>query len=357
LSHAAGSELIQDQNLSQFKQWLRDQDCYVFTLNGFPYGGFHHTIVKDNVHAPDWTTAQRADYTIRLAEILAALLPEGMEGGLSTSPLSYRHWHKTAEEKAAAFERSTAAVLQVVAALIRLKQTTGKTVHLDIEPEPDGLLESGVEFLQWYHTYLLQMGTSFLKKGFQLDKEDAEKTIKEHVQLCYDVCHFAVGYEDHAAVMRQLKEQGIKIGKIQISAALKAILPGVAERTGIMDAFMQFNEPVYLHQVIARKSDGDLKRYADLPDALKEAGDFSVQEWRAHYHVPLFIEKYGALQSTQKDIQEALRLHRQQPLTTHLEIETYTWEVLPQHLRLPLTESIIRELQWVLAELDTPIEA
>ncbi len=357
LSNVASMELIKDENLRQFKQWLREQDCYVFTMNGFPYGGFHHTVVKDNVHAPDWTTPQRVDYTIRLAQILAAVLPDGMEGGLSTSPLTYRHWHKTVEEKVTAFERSTATVLQVVAALIQLKKTTGKTVHLDIEPEPDGLLESGAEFLQWYHEYLLPMGMSFLKERFQLDKEATEKTIKEHVQLCYDVCHFAVGYEDHAAVMQQLKEHGIKIGKIQISAALKAVLPAVEERAGVIDAFRQFNEPVYLHQVIAKKEHGALKRYADLPDALKEADDPAVQEWRAHYHVPLFIEKYGALQSTQKDIQEALRLHRQQPLTTHLEIETYTWEVLPQHLRLPLAESIIRELQWVLAELDTPMDA
>ena len=354
LSNAASMELIQEKNLQRFQQWLQDQDCYVFTLNGFPYGGFHHTVVKDNVHAPDWTTPLRVDYTVRLARILAALLPEGMEGGISTSPLTYRLWHKTAEEKAAAFERSTAGILQVVAALMELKETTGKTIHVDIEPEPDGLLESGAEFLQWYHAHLLPMGGSFLKEKFQFGNEEARDAIKEHVQLCYDVCHFAVGYEDHAAVMQQLKEQGIKIGKIQISAALKAILPAAAERDGVMEAFRQFNEPVYLHQVIARKEDGNLKRYADLPDALKEADDLSVREWRAHYHVPLFIENYGALQSTQKDIQEALRLHQQQPLTTHLEIETYTWEVLPQDLRLPLAASIIRELQWVLAEL--PIE-
>ena len=94
LSNTASLELRNKENLRGFQQWLNEEDCYVFTMNGFPYGGFHKTIVKDKVHEPDWTTAERVQYTNRLAQILAALLPDGMEGGISTSPLSYRYWHK-----------------------------------------------------------------------------------------------------------------------------------------------------------------------------------------------------------------------------------------------------------------------
>jgi hypothetical protein len=166
--------------------------------------------------------------------------------------------------------------------------------------------------------------------------------------LCYDVCHFAVGYEDHAKTVQQLQEQGIKVGKIQISAALKAGLPKNPEqRSAVLKAFQQFNEPVYLHQVVARQENSSLKRYADLPEALADANNEATTEWRAHFHVPLFVESYGLLQSTQKDIAQVLGLQQQQPFTAHLEVETYTWEVLPEGLRLPVNESIVRELEFV----------
>jgi uncharacterized protein YgfB (UPF0149 family) len=341
--------------LQQFLRWLQEQQCYVFTMNGFPYGGFHHTVVKDNVHTPDWTTEQRVEYTIRLANILAALLPEGMVGGISTSPLSYRHWHKTEADTQAVFQQATTNLLRVVEALIQLREQTGKSIHIDIEPEPDGLMETGPEFIQWYNNYLLPTGVAFLQQQLGYEKDKAIEAIKEHVQLCYDICHFAVGYEEHAGVLEQLREHEIKVGKIQISAALKAALPDVVEqRTEIIEAFKRFNEPVYLHQVVAKRKDGTLKRYPDLPNALLEANAPDVQEWRAHYHVPLFVAHYGALQSTQEDIQQVLQLHREQPFSTHLEVETYTWEVLPEELKLPLADSIVRELNWVSEELNKP---
>jgi hypothetical protein len=352
LSNEASISLQNEENLQALRLWLQENQCYVFTLNGFPYGGFHRTVVKDQVHAPDWTTAQRAEYTIRLAQILAALLPGEMDGGISTSPLSYRRWFKSYGEKHTAFEQATANILQVVKALIQLKEATGKTIHLDIEPEPDGLLESGAEFLQWYNEYLLPMGASLLDDQLRYCKDDAVKAIKEHVRLCYDVCHFAVGYESHGGMLQQLKMQHMKVGKIQISAALKGVLSeDAAERESVYKAFSRFNETTYLHQVIAKRKDGSLERYEDLPQALQKKDDLSVGEWRAHFHVPLFIENYGALQSTQSDIREVLQLQGEQPFTAHLEVETYTWEVLPEELKRPLSESITRELQWVLEEM------
>ena len=348
LSNTASLELRKEEALREFQRWLQQQDCYVFTMNGFPYGGFHHTVVKDNVHAPDWTTSNRVQYTIRLAQILAALLPQEMvEGGISTSPLSYCFWH-AADDLPAVFEKATFHLLQVVEQLIAIRRTTGKLIHLDIEPEPDGLLGEGKAFFDWYAQYLLPLGVPYLQDRFRYSQEEAMAALKEHVQLCYDVCHFAVGYEDHAATVQQLQAQGIRVGKIQISAALKALLPTAAEqRAAVIEAFQRFNEPVYLHQVVARQQDGSLKRYADLPDALAEANNSAATEWRAHFHVPLFVESYGVLQSTQKDIEQVLVLQKQQPFTAHLEVETYTWEVLPEALRLPVNESIVRELEFV----------
>lgn len=347
LSNQASTALIKPESFSKFRQWLKDNNCFVFTMNGFPYGGFHRTVVKDKVHAPDWTQPEREAYTIRLAHLLAELLPAEMDGGISTSPLSYRFWH-TEEQIPDVFEKSTLHLLKVVDQLIQIKQATGKIIHIDIEPEPDGLIENGEAFIEWYTKYLLPLGIPFLSKLFSCDAEAAELHIKQHIQLCYDICHFAVGYEDHNKMTGRLKELGIKTGKIQISAALKAALPAdEKEREKVMDAFTRFNEPTYLHQVMALQQSGQLKSYADLPDALQDGGNDSVTEWRAHFHVPVFEEEYGLLQSTQQDIKKLLAIHQQQPFTSHLEVETYTWEVLPEEKKLPLAESIIRELQWV----------
>jgi hypothetical protein len=77
-----------------------------------------------------------------------------------------------------------------------------------------------------------------------------------------------------------------------------------------------------------------------------EVGKYS--EWRVHFHVPLFLEKYNLLSSTQSEIVKTLNIQNQKPFTNHLEIETYTWGVLPAEFQVPLNESIVREIEWVL---------
>ncbi len=358
LSHIASLELEKKENLLSFQQWMMENDFYLFTINGFPYGGFHNTRVKDLVHAPDWLSEERMTYTVRLAKILAELLPDDLDGGISTSPLTYKFWH-TDLTRETIFETTTLHVLHVVGELIELKNKTGKLIHIDIEPEPDGMLGDGKEFLEWYVKYLIPLGIPYLQNKFEFNDDTAESAIKEHVQLCYDICHYAVGYEDHLSMIQHTRALGIKTGKIQISAALKALMPGEKnKRDNVIDAFKKFNEPVYLHQVVAKKNDGKFIRYPDMDEALADAENPSVTEWRAHYHVPLFIEQYGELHSTQKDIKEVLAIQADQPFTTQLEVETYTWEVLPEEMRLPLTESIIREMEWVIGLIKgTPLPA
>ncbi len=352
LSHQASLQLLEKDALNGFKDWLKQEDCYVFTMNGFPYGGFHHTKVKDHVHSPDWTTPERVSYTIRLFDILAELLPREMEGGISTSPLSYKYWHSP-DSQQEVFERTTKNILLVIEHLVQIKKKTGILLHLDIEPEPDGMLESGPGFFDWYERYLLPMGGDYLQKQLGYTAGQASDAIREHLQLCYDVCHFAVGYEEHAAVIRQLREKKIKVGKIQISAALKAAMPDdKTKREPVTEAFRHFNESTYLHQVVARQADGSLKRYPDLPEALNDAANESTKEWRSHFHVPLFVQDYGLLKSTQDDIRTVLSIQCKEPFTNQLEVETYTWEVLPDTLKAPLSESIIREMEWVISYLN-----
>jgi len=356
LSNEASIELIKKEHLSEFKHWLKDQDAYVFTMNGFPYGGFHRTVVKDQVHTPDWTTNERVDYTLRLFHILSALIPTEMDGGVSTSPLSYRLWFNTKEQLAATRETGTKNIIAVVVKLIEIHRSAGKLLHLDIEPEPDGLLETGEEFIEWFENDLLRIGIPVIQSKFDVSHQQAEDLIKEHLRLCYDVCHFAIGYESHNEVINNVVKRGIKIGKIQISAALKAKVDlSENNRKRIKQSFEQFNEPVYLHQVVAKLTGGKLLRYPDLPEALKEIENPLMEEWRAHFHVPIFAEKFGVLSSTQDEIKEVLLLQKISPFTNHLEVETYTWEVIPTELKLPMQDSIIRELQWVKQTLDNSL--
>jgi len=352
LSNTASLELVKKEALKDFQQWLKENNAYVFTMNGFPYGGFHNTIVKDQVHAPDWTTRQRVEYTRRLFNILAQLLPDNTDGGVSTSPLSYRHWFNNPKELANAKEIATQNILEITEYLIDLNKATSKILHLDIEPEPDGILETGVEFIEWFKKDLLLAGTKRIASKYAVSDAEAENMIKTHVCLCYDICHFAIGYEPHSEIIKQLEQEGIKVGKIQISAALKAVLKeDTSDRLTVKSAFAKFNEPTYLHQVVALKNDSSFLRYPDLPPALDDIENPFVKEWRAHFHVPVFEKDFGLLQSTQNDICEVLAIHKKNMITHHLEVETYTWEVLPVSLKLPLQKSISRELQWVVKQL------
>ena len=364
LSNIASEELEQPEHLVLFQQWLAENDCYVFTMNGFPFGGFHDTVVKDQVHTPDWTTEARVEYTKRLFRILSVLLPidelgNPIQGGVSTSPLSYRRWFdwELPAARDHIFSQTTQNVLEVVSDLVRLRQQTDRLMHLDLEPEPDGIIETADEFIAWFTDYLLPMGIEQLSDQFGLTDAEAEATICEHVRLCYDVCHFAVGYERPAEVLDKLKNYGLRVGKIQISAALKAEFPApgsataTEEREQVKQSFAQFNEPTYLHQVVVRRGlDGsqseNLVRLPDLPEALAAFSDDHA-EWRAHFHVPLFVADYGVLKSTQDDIREVLALQAERRFTNQLEVETYTWGVLPNELKKDLIDSIEREIKWV----------
>lgn len=350
LSNEASLDLAKEENLAAFEKWLKENDAYVFTMNGFPYGNFHKTKVKDHVHSPDWTTEERVAYTNRLFDILAYLVPAEMDGGVSTNPISYRRWCHTPEQFQSAKKTGTENMIRVVENLIQIHKDTGKILHLDVEPEPDGVLETGAEFIEWFINDLLPNGIPVIVKKWNLSAAEAEKLIKQHLRLCYDVCHFAIGYEPHQQVIDELYAHRIQVGKIQVSAALKAKMDEV-NKSQVTKAFGKFNEPVYLHQVVAKKSDGSLIRYPDLPEALEDEKNHA-SEWRAHFHVPIFVEKFGLLASTRDEIVEVLSIQKKDPFTKHLEVETYTWEVLADELKLPIGESISRELKWVQQILD-----
>ena len=352
LADAASRELLRGNTLQQFKTWLNEHDLYVFTLNGFPYGGFHLQVVKDKVYAPDWSKQERLDYTLRLAQILAELLPEEMEGSISTVPLSYKPWFEGDRFQANVTSSATIHIAQVVAQMVRIRAVTDKLLHLNLEPEPDALLENAEEVIKYFQKYLLPIGGSYLAKNLGIPQPAAEVLLLEHVRVCYDTCHFAVEYEDPASVFKRFAAAGIQIGKIQISAALKAQIPqDKSERLLLKDRLQPFAESTYLHQVIARHPDGKLQHYQDLGAALSFLEESTACEWRTHFHVPLFIEDYQVVQSTQDDIVTVFELLQNNQICNHLEIETYTWEVLPPEMKVDIAASIQREYEWVLSKL------
>ncbi len=323
LSGAESRELLEGDELARFRAWLDAEGLYVFTVNGFPHGRFHGGPVKADVHAPDWRSQERVDYTLRLAEILAALLPEGDPGSISTSPLSYAAWIAGDRD---AWETCTANVARVGTALRRLREERGVHIALAIEPEPDGALGGCADLVRWWDA--------------RLDPE--------HVTVCFDACHAAVACEDPEAALDALAEAGIAVGKVQLSAALRVGLDGSADRGAMREQLRPFADPVYLHQVTQRHADATLTTFPDLAEALAAPDDPDAAEWRVHFHVPIFLDRYGELQSTQDELRQTLRLVTQRRPTRHLEIETYTWDVLPAGFKSAPVDSIAREYEWVL---------
>ena len=354
LSAQAAEQLLEKNKLREFKNWLDREGLYVFTMNGFPYGGFHHRRVKDRVYAPDWRTDDRVGYTLNLAKILAELLPEGQEGGISTSPISYKPWLKSDLDRKEAFRIGSLNVARVAMEMAKIENESGRILHLDIEPEPDCLIENTRETIEFFNDWLLRTGSEFLSEENGFSNSIAEDILRRHIRVCYDTCHFAVEYEEPEQAVEQFREHGIQIGKVQISAALKLELgDGTVHREALGVRLQDFEESTYLHQVIERRTDGSMHHYGDLSEALPNIQNADAREWRIHYHVPIFMDEFDLLNSTQNDILQSLESLLMDDSCTHYEIETYTWEVLPDDLKADVLDSIEREFRWVLDTVES----
>jgi sugar phosphate isomerase/epimerase len=330
LSARDARELLQGKRLAELRAFLDAEGMYVAIINGFPYGPFSGEAVKTNVYAPDWRTDARVDYTFDLATILSALLPDGVMGGISTVPLSYKAWMPGID--ASGWQRLTANIARAADRLARIRRETGRFIHLDIEPEPDCLLETSDEAVEFFQTWL---------------QPAIGSELADHVQLCFDCCHCAVEFEDPMAALGKLQAAGIRIGRVQLSSALT-----VAKPEGHAARLEQFADATYLHQVVERCG-GGLRRFSDLDVALTSPDRSKGCEWRIHFHVPLFASEYEGLGSSQDVVRAVLAKAKTDGFTQHLEIETYTWNVLPAGLKMDIGDSIAREYQWVLRELSS----
>jgi sugar phosphate isomerase/epimerase len=348
LGAAAAASLAEPGALAQLKRFLADGGYYVFTLNGFPYGAFHGRAVKEDAYKPDWSDPARLDYTNRLADILSELLPAGEEGSVSTVPCTFKPWAP------GRLEAITEHLLRHVAHLVGIAARTGQAISLALEPEPCCFLETIEESVAFFKERLFaREAVARLAALTGLSAPLAEAAMRRHIGVCYDVCHAAVEFEDPQESIARLRAAGIRIGKLQLSSALRIVALDEASARQLA----AFAEPVYLHQSVQR-ANGALTRYVDLPQALAEGGAQAGAELRVHFHVPVFLEKMEHFGTTQAFLAQILAQHRAEPISQHLEVETYTWDVLPKAYRTAeLSAAIARELDWVKAQLLAPQRA
>lgn len=340
LSAVASEELLQPAEFERFRDFLSRNDLYVFTINGFPYGPFHGMRIKEEVYQPDWRTPERLAYSNRLADLLVRLLPGDLEGSISTVPGTFR----PIGAKPGAVAEMADNLIRHTAHLVRLREETGRTIALAIEAEPMCFLETTDEAITFIEKELLaRPGIARLAELTGLTAADAEAAVRRHVGLCYDVCHAAVEFEDAAAGFERLARAGLRAPKVQLSAALR--VPEVNGRT--VAQLAPFDDGVYLHQVVERRRDGTLERYLDLTQAFAAIDRAQGSEWRVHCHVPIFMDTLPELDTTQDMLRQVLALHKSAPLSAHLEVETYTFDVLPEELRrVDVATAVSREIAW-----------
>lgn len=309
---------------------LQEQDLVCYTLNAFPYGDFHSERVKEQVYLPDWRSPARLEYTLGCARALAELLPDGTEGSISTVPLGFKSLSADAGFEEQCIDR----LLQLVRELDDLLDETGRVIRLAIEPEPLCVLETTPETVGFFGRFFARAADADLLGAAQ-----------RHVGVCYDVCHQSVEFEDVQASIQSLHAAGVRINKVHVTCAIRLERP--AENAEGRAALARYVEPRYLHQTFARTPSGDTVRQLDLDAELcaSPPHEFrAADEWRVHFHVPVNAESLGPLGTTRPDLKRALRAAAELPYAPHLEVETYTWEVLPGAGRPDLVAGLTAEL-------------
>ncbi len=328
--------------LDRFAGELSSLGLSCHTLNAFPYGNFHSDRVKEQVYLPDWSDPRRLDYTLGCARVLARLLADAGtdQGSISTVPLGFKGLPQPDDFESRAIDQ----LLRAAEALDLLYEQTGKRIRLAIEPEPLCLLETTGETLSFFE-----------RLRARADETGCLDAVNESVGVCYDVCHQAVEFEDVGQSLRDLDAAGIRLNKIHITCAIQ--LDDPRENSEGRRRLAEFVEPRYLHQTFARRRGGELTHATDLTRELcaSPPADFlDAERWRIHFHVPVNAETLGPLGTTRAALRQALETVAELSQTPHLEVETYTWSVLPNGASTPLVDGLTEELlatQRLLAEL------
>jgi hypothetical protein len=347
LAAPSAEALVQDKTARDaLKQFLAENDLYLYTVNAFPYGAFKDTIVKEQVYEPDWRSEERTQYTINVADILADVAPAGLAPSIQSAPLGFKP-RVTGPDVVASY---TEHVLRVVAHLVGIEARTGKTVTLALEPEPRCFLETTDETIDYFTNHLYSgRSAERLAKLANIPISDAIGALRRHLGIVFDIGHQAVGFEDIPVSLQKLVDAGVPILKLQEVAAMH--MPQVTDET--VEALQRFAKTVYLSQTVEKKN-GKITKFLNLEDAFAaRKADPGPREWRTHFHVPVFLDDLGGvLGTTRFALEAALKMHKEKPLSGQLEIETYTWDVLPDHLKTgDIVDYVCREIEWVRGQL------
>ena len=330
---------------AKLKRFLADHDLYVYTVNAFPYGAFKGTIVKEQVYEPDWRTEARTRYTINVADILADITRADIAPSIQTAPLGFKP-NVTGPDVIASY---TEHVLRVAAHLVQLEARTGRTVTLAIEPEPHCFLETTDETVAYFTGHLYTgAAAGRLAQLAAIPLSEAHVALRRHIGIVFDIGHQAVGFEHIPTSLQTLVDASVPIFKLQEVAAMH--IPEVTQEA--VDALAQYARTVYLTQTVEKRN-GRLTKFLNVEDAFAAwKTDPGPREWRIHFHVLVFLEDLGAFRTTRFALEEALAFHKATPLSRQLEIETYTWDVLPDHLKTgDIVDYVCREIEWVKGEL------
>jgi hypothetical protein len=268
-----------------------------------------------------------------------------MSPSIQSAPLGFKP-RVTGEDVVASY---TDHVLRVAAHLIALEARTGRRVTLALEPEPYCFLETTDETVEYFGKHLYSgAAAAKLAKLARMPISEAHVALRRHVGVVFDICHQAVVYENISESLQKLVDAGIPIFKLQEAAAMH--VPEVTQ--DIVDKLKRYADTIYLTQTVEKK-DGKLTRFLNLEDAFAAWDkDPGPREWRTHFHVPVFLDDLGPFRTTRFAIEDALRFHKAKPLSRQLEIETYTWDVLPGHLKTgDIVDYVCRELEWVRGQL------
>jgi hypothetical protein len=346
LSAAAAETLVEHpEERRRLNAFLADHDLYVFTVNAFVYGGFKGVTVKENVYEPDWQTEDRVRYTKNVADILAEIAPADVRPSIQTPPMGF----KPKVTGPGVVAEYTANVMRVVAHLVELERRTGKTITLAVEPEPHCFVETTDEAIAYFREHLYSgPAAKRLAEAVGLPVSEANAALRRHLGVVYDVGHQAVEFEDPEVALAKLVDAGIPVFKLQLAAALR--VPEVTQAD--VDRLRAFAETIYLTQTVEQRN-GTTTRYLNMEDAFAAwERDPGPREWRIHFHVPIFLERLGELETTRASTAAALRMHRDAALSRHVEIETYTWDVLPDEFKTgDIVEYVSREIEWARSEL------
>ncbi len=336
LSAVAAAELGQAGRAETLRERIERAGLYPLTLNGFPYGRFHATRVKEKVYKPDWAEPDRVSYTLQLTVILRDLLCRTSKGSISTLPITFEPW-----ANAKLIARATQGLMEVVDHLGHIMRSTGTEITLALEPEPGCYLERVDDVISYFKSELLRDGRNMLVERDGISKSQAEELVHRHIGVCLDTVHTGVMGEDPNEALRKYAAAGIRVVKVQLGAALRVQVGP----DGPPPALRAFQDEVYLHQTVVATPDGRELYFNDLPEPLGMSPP-PQGEWRVHFHVPLAWPGEGPIGTTADQVDAAFLAAALAAGCEHFESEIYTLDVFPA-ARDSREAILARDLAWL----------